>query len=132
MPHVWQGLINLPEHFRSPAIFSVVRVARSVVFCVVFLLSFFWSLCCLLFFSLRPLITPLVSSNSSCRNYLHFRSTRFKLPVLVWFALLDLLFSAWWFVVHCLSFRPLLLVIALSIFFRFTTSDYPVDIFKPF
>jgi hypothetical protein len=41
MPHVWQGLLNLPEHSRSHAVISVVRVARSLVFCVVFLLSFF-------------------------------------------------------------------------------------------
>ena len=51
-------------------VFSGVRVARSVVFCVLFvrslfvLLSFFiWSLCCLSF-DLRILSTPLVSSNS--------------------------------------------------------------------
>ena len=106
MPHVRQGLLNLPEHFRSHAVISVVRVARSLVFCVVFLLSVIWPLCCLLFFNLRSLITPLVSSNSSCRNYLQFRSTWFKFPVLVWFVLLDLLFSTWWFVVHCLSFCP--------------------------
>ena len=55
--------------------FSVVRVTRSLVFCVVFpgslfvLLSFFlWPLCCLSFFDLRILITSLVSSNSSYIN----------------------------------------------------------------
>ena len=35
----------------------------------VFLYFFFWPLCCLFFFELRILITPLVSSNSSyCRH----------------------------------------------------------------
>jgi hypothetical protein len=29
---------------------------------------FFWPLCCLSFFDLRILITPLVSSNSSCNR----------------------------------------------------------------
>ena len=54
--------------------FNGVRVARSLVFCVMFcrslyvLLSFFfWPLCCLSF-DLRILITPLVSSNSSSRR----------------------------------------------------------------
>ena len=53
-------------------IFSGVRVARSLVFCVMFRRSLFvrlsfyiWTLCCLSF-DIRLLITPLVSSNSSC------------------------------------------------------------------
>jgi hypothetical protein len=33
----------------------------------VLLYFFFWSLCCLFFFNIRILITPLVSSNSSCK-----------------------------------------------------------------
>ena len=53
----------------SPTVFSGVRVTRSLVLCVCFVdrcLSFFcWPLCCLVFFGLRNLITPLVSSNSS-------------------------------------------------------------------
>jgi hypothetical protein len=38
----------------------------------VFLYFFFWSVCCLFFFDVRILITPLVSSNSSClmKSYL--------------------------------------------------------------
>ena len=51
--------------------FSGVHVIRSLVFYVVFcrslfvlLFFFFWPLCCLSFFDLRILITPLVSSNS--------------------------------------------------------------------
>ena len=58
----------------APPGFSGVRVTRSLVFCVVFcrslfvLLSFFFRpLCCLSFLGLRILISPLVSSNSSCQ-----------------------------------------------------------------
>jgi uncharacterized RDD family membrane protein YckC len=59
----------------SPPVFSELRVPRSLVLCVCFvyryfvLLAFvFWALCCLLFFYLRILITPLVSSNSIVGN----------------------------------------------------------------
>ena len=49
--------------------FSGVRVNRSLVLCVMFvdrcLSFFFWPLCCLSFFDIRILITPLVSLNSS-------------------------------------------------------------------
>ena len=73
---VWQSLVeqeqlNLPEHL-SPVL-SGVRGTRSLVSCVmfcrslfVFVFFFFWPLCCLSFFNLRVLITPLLSSNSSC------------------------------------------------------------------
>ena len=51
-------------------IFSGVRVTRSLVLSVCFVdrcLSFFFCpLCCLSYFDMRILITPLVSSNSSC------------------------------------------------------------------
>lgn len=56
---------------------SVVRfiIARSLVFCVKFCRSlfvllalFFWVLCCLSFYDLRLLITPLVSSNTSSND----------------------------------------------------------------
>jgi hypothetical protein len=63
---------GLPEYLSSPPVFSGVRVTRSLVLCVMFcrslfvLLSvFFRPLCCLSFFDLQFLITPLVSSNSS-------------------------------------------------------------------
>ena len=50
-------------------VFSGVRVTRSLVLCVCFvdrcLSFFFWSLCCLFFFDIRIMITPLVSSNFS-------------------------------------------------------------------
>ena len=60
---------NLPEHLSSPLDFSWIHVTRSLVWCVCFVdscVSFcpFWPLCCL-FFDLRILITPLVSSSSS-------------------------------------------------------------------
>jgi hypothetical protein len=57
----------LPEPLSSPPVFSGVRITPSSVLCVCFVdpcLSF-WSLCCLFFFDLWILITPLVSSNSS-------------------------------------------------------------------
>jgi hypothetical protein len=69
---VEQELPTLPEHMSLPPVFSAVRVARSFVFCVVFcrlwfvlLFFFYWPLCCLPFFDLRLLITPLVSLNYS-------------------------------------------------------------------
>ena len=75
VPLVEQGLLTLPEHMSSPPFFSGVHVARSLVFCVVFYRSlfvllciFFWPLCCLFFLDLRIMITPMVSSNSSCIN----------------------------------------------------------------
>ena len=83
---VEQNLLTHPEHLSSTSVFSGFRVARSLVFCGVFcrslfvlfplaivlsvLLRFtdsdytfgiFWPLCCLSFFDLRILITPLVS-----------------------------------------------------------------------
>ena len=61
-------LLTLPEHLSSPPVFSGVCVTRSLVLCVCFvdrcLSFFFWPLCCL-FFAIRIMITPLVSSNSS-------------------------------------------------------------------
>jgi hypothetical protein len=80
MSLVDQELLTLSEHPSLPPGFSGVRVARILVFCVVFCRSlfvpssfFFWPLCCLSFFDLRILITRLVFSNSSCSlcsNYL--------------------------------------------------------------
>ena len=71
-------------------VFIRVRVARSLVFCVMFCRSlfviltfFFWPVCCLFFSDLRNLSTPLVSSNFSflffsvtqIQMYNHFNST---------------------------------------------------------
>ena len=69
-----QELLTLPEHLSSPQAFSGVRVARSLVLCVCFVdrclpfcpISF--GHCVVWFFlDIRILITPLVSSNSSCQ-----------------------------------------------------------------
>ena len=67
-----QFQITLQEHLSSPPIFNGVRVTRSlvsyVVFCRSLFVLFLWPLCCLSFFDLRILITPLMSSNSSDYN----------------------------------------------------------------
>ena len=61
------GYEYLSWNIVQPSVFSRVRVTQSLVLCVCFVdrcLSFFsWPLCCL-FFDLRILMTPLVSSNS--------------------------------------------------------------------
>ena len=66
---VEQELLTLPENLRSPPDSSGVNVTRCLVLYVCFvdrcLYFFFWALCCLFFFDIRILITPLVSSNSS-------------------------------------------------------------------
>ena len=76
MPLELAGTGNPSEIPEFIPVFIGVRVARTLVFCVVFcrslfvLLSFFcWPLCCLSFFDLRILITPLESLNSSL-NYI--------------------------------------------------------------
>ena len=60
---------TLPEHTSSSLVFSGVCVTLSLVLCVCFvhrcLYFFFWSLCCLFFFDIQILITPLVSPSSS-------------------------------------------------------------------
>jgi hypothetical protein len=68
---VEQELLTLPEHHEFTPVFIRVRVTRSLVVCVCFVdrcfsfcIFFFWPLCCLFFFDIRILITPLVSSNS--------------------------------------------------------------------
>jgi len=66
---VEQELLTLPENLSSSSVFSGVRVARSLVFCVVIgrllfvLLSYFFNLvwCCLSFFDLLIQIFPLES-----------------------------------------------------------------------
>jgi hypothetical protein len=39
VPHAGQELLILPEHLSAPQIFSGIRVARSLVFCVMFYIS---------------------------------------------------------------------------------------------
>ena len=66
---VEQELLTLPKHQISSPDFSGVCVTRSLLLYVWFvdrcLYFFFWPLCCLFFFDIRNLITPLVSSNFS-------------------------------------------------------------------
>jgi len=80
---------------RQNSFVSGVRVTRSLVLCVVFcrslfvlLFFFLWPLCCLFFFDLRILVTPLVSSSSSSNsNGQHFHPIWFKtaaLPPNIW------------------------------------------------
>ena len=81
VPLVEQELFTLPVHPSLPPVFSGVRVTRSLVlqciciFCrslFVLLSFFFWPLCCL-FFDIRILITPLVSSNSSWLTHINWQ-----------------------------------------------------------
>ena len=66
-----------PEHLSSSPVFSGVPCysifSFMCMFCrslFVFLYFFFWPFCCLFFFDIRILITPLVSSNSSYFGHL--------------------------------------------------------------
>jgi hypothetical protein len=71
VPQVEQELLTLPEHLFLLPVCSGVRVTRSLVLCVCFMdrcLSLFILSSCCLSFDLRNLITPLVSSNSSCES----------------------------------------------------------------
>jgi hypothetical protein len=43
IPQVEYELVTLPEHLRSPTVFSGVRVTRSLVLCVCFVERFFFS-----------------------------------------------------------------------------------------
>jgi hypothetical protein len=67
------AVFQLPV-YHGDQVFSGVRVTRSLVVCVCFvdrcLSPFFWPLCCLFFFDLWILITPLVSSNFSIKCFL--------------------------------------------------------------
>jgi hypothetical protein len=73
---VEQELLTLPEHLSSPLTVGGVRVTRSLVLyvcfvdhCLSFCIYFFiWPLCCLFFFDIRILITPLVSYDSSYQS----------------------------------------------------------------
>ena len=68
MPLVEHELLTLPENQNSSPVYSGVHVTRNLVLCVCLvdrcMSFFFWPLCCLFFFDLRFLNTPLVSSNS--------------------------------------------------------------------
>jgi hypothetical protein len=73
--------------------FGGIRVTRSLgLYCMFYRTLFvicFWPLCCLSFFDLRILITPLVSSNFShcffllyCYTMSYLRSTNFALEII--------------------------------------------------
>jgi hypothetical protein len=123
-------LLLVTKHLNSPLVFSGICVIRFLVLCVCFvdcclsLCSFhftivlsvlllftdsdypfgiFWPLCCLFFFYLQILITPLVSFGHCvvCSSSIY----RFWLPL--------------WY----------LLVIVLSVLLRYTDSDCPFSIF---
>jgi hypothetical protein len=71
-PLVEQELLTPPEHLNLPAVFSMVRVAQSLVFCIMFCRSLFVLCPCFSFgqmyclsFNLQLLITTLTSSNLS-------------------------------------------------------------------
>jgi hypothetical protein len=94
---VEQELLTLPEPLSSPHVFSGVRVTRSLVLCVCvvdrYLYIFCWPLLCLFFFDIRILITPLVSSKSSCLFvylffilfiFLFFGTVLLVLEIIVW------------------------------------------------
>ena len=68
VPLLEQELLPHPNHLRSPPVFSGVRVARSLVFSVLFCRSLFvilslfiWPLYCLFFFKLQ--VRSLLSSS---------------------------------------------------------------------
>ena len=83
------------EHLSSPPVFSEVRVTRFLVLCVCFvdrcLHFFFWLLCCL-FFDIRILITPLVSSNSSY----NFIGDVIMCLIYHWLIIVRISQSVWW------------------------------------
>ena len=68
--------VAISEYLSSSAVFRGVLVSRSLVL----LCFFFWPLCCL-FFDIRVLVAPLVSSNSSynylCNLWSTFSTTSF-------------------------------------------------------
>ena len=116
----------------STPVFSVVRVARSLVFCVMFcrslfvlLLFFYWSLHCLSFFDLRLLVTPLVS----CGHCIVCYSSNYGFWLPLWY-----LQTFDHYIVFPSSnygfWLPLwyLVDIVLSVILRITASGYPFDI----
>jgi hypothetical protein len=131
---VEQELLTLPEHLSSPPVFSGVRVTRSLVLCICFvyrcLSFFFWPLCGL-FFDLRILITPVVSSNIWPLCGLSF-DLRILITLVVssnlW-PLCGLLFDLRILITPCGIFK--LLAIVWSVL-RFTDSDYTLWFLQTF
>ena len=109
-------------------------------------LGIFWPLCCLFFYNIQILITPLVSFGHCvfCSSMIY----RFWLPswylsaivlsVLLWFTILIISLGIFW-QFCCLFFYDLrilitpwyLLAIVLSVLLWFTDSYYPLGIFWP-
>ena len=113
----------------SPQVFRGVRVTRSLVLYVCFvdccLSFFFWPLCCLSFFDLWILITPLVS----CGHCVVSPSIYgFWLPL--WYLVAIVLSVLLRFMDSDFPFWYLV-VIVLSVLPRFMDSDYPFGIFWP-
>ena len=80
---VEQELFSLREHLSLHTVFSLVRVARSLVLCVVHcgsLFVFFLSLCCRSFNLRMDSDCPFVTSNSSIsrREQVKFRNDDFR------------------------------------------------------
>ena len=67
------------------SIFSCMRMFCRSLFVLLYI--FFWSLCCLFFFDIRILITPLVSSNSSCYATAHIQTLKTHLIgcLVIWY-----------------------------------------------
>ena len=92
------------------------------MFCRSLLYFFFCPLCCLFFFDIQILITPLVSSDLFCTfSFVHCvvcssSIYRFWLPL-------------WYLQTYFVLF---LLSIVLSFLLRYTDSDYPFGVFKLF
>ena len=81
-------MIITSDFTHSPPVLSGIRIAQSLVFCVLFcmllffLLSFsFRPLYCLSFFNLRFMITPLVSFHKTCNQTLHWSITLLKTTI---------------------------------------------------
>jgi uncharacterized membrane protein (DUF485 family) len=128
-------------YFRGVYLCDVISLVFCVIVCrslLVLLYFFFWPLCCLSFFDLRLLITPLVSTNFSfghcvvCPSSIH----GFWLPLwyLQTFILAIVLSVRLRFTASDYPFGiyKLLLAIVLSVLLRFTASDYPSGIYNLF
>jgi hypothetical protein len=73
VPPVEQELLTLPKHLSSPQVFNGVRVPRSLVLCVCFVLLyfFFWPLRCLFFINVWILITQTNQPHRICLSHVY-------------------------------------------------------------
>ena len=109
-------------------------------------LGIFWQLCCLFFYDIQILITPLVSFGHSVvcfsmiyRFWLHpWYLSAIVLSVLLWFMDSDFLLGILWqlcflffYDLHILIIPWYLLDILLFVLLWFTHSDYPLGFFWP-